>query len=85
MTNDTSVIAMLGTAIASLFSFVIWLYRSTLDRAYKRIEVLEGREQTALQGVLENLKELVKMSAAISEALKEIKRSIDEPRRGGGR
>jgi hypothetical protein len=65
--GSVPIIGMLGSAVAGLFGFMVWLYRSTLERAYKRIDVLEAREremlalQKALEGVQGTLGSLVEL------------------------
>lgn len=76
MSGDTTpIIAMLAAAVAALWSFSIWIFRQTLARADKRIDVLEEREQETLKAVVTSLATIQAMVSTTLETFKEFRLS----------
>lgn len=80
----TSIIAMFGAAIAAMFSFCVFLWRSTLTRYEKRIDTLESREAVTLDTLAENVKAVAAAMQTMVEAFKELRIGIEHTRRERG-
>lgn len=82
-----TIIGMLGAAVVAMWGFVVWLYRSTIARADKRIDTLENREDTTISGVVSSLGTVQTTMTTMVDAFRELRLALeklrDEQRQGG--
>lgn len=69
----TPVVAMMGAAIAALFSFLIWMFRLVLNRQDARIALLEDRETKSLETIARNAEIAASGIHALADAIKELR------------
>lgn len=67
------VIGMMGSAIAGLFGFTVWLFKQTITRDGKRIEKLEEREEKTLAALAESIKPIPAMMQTLVETVREMR------------
>ena len=70
------IIGMMGTAIAAMFSFMVWLFKQTISRDSKRIERLEEREEKTIQALAESIKPIPAMMQTLVETVREMRLAL---------
>ena len=81
MEDPNAVIGLLAAAVVALWGYVVWLNRLTLNRADKRIEALEAREDSTLNSLAKNVESIQGMMATMVEAFREVRLSLEYARR----
>lgn len=82
MQDAQAVISMMGAAIASLFGFIIWLYKETLNRADRRITTLEDREASKFVALTKAVESIEGMTKILVEGFREMRLAMMERREG---
>lgn len=68
-----TILGLMGTAIAALFTFIVWLFKLILTRQDTRIATLEGRESTFLGTIAKNAETAAVGIHALADAIKELR------------
>lgn len=81
----TMIISALGATVASLASFVYFIFRQSLTRADARIATLEEREDKALAALAESVKAIQAGMQSLLDAFREVRILLSDVDRRGGR
>lgn len=70
MTPEIIYTGLIG-AVTTLFGLLWWSMKSNLERAWGRINTLEGQKDSTLEAVADGQKEIVSTLKTITEVLRE--------------
>lgn len=82
--DEATIIGMLGAAIMAMWGFIIYLFKATLNRADRRIDQLEQREDATLAALVKSVDAMGNVVGAATEALKELRGAFEDLRRNSG-